>query len=80
VAGKDLVAFGFFSSRKPPGFYSIPYILYSEYGEEWYNAGRLDKKQNVFDDFIAAGEYLIENKYTNSKKYALPVQTIISFE
>lgn len=43
----------------------------SEYGEAWHLAGMLDKKQNVFDDFIAAAEWLIENKYTNSKRIAI---------
>lgn len=38
-----------------------------EYGEEWHKAGTKMNKQNVFDDFIAAGQYLCDNKYTNSK-------------
>ena len=40
----------------------------SEYGDSWHKAGIFEKKQNVFDDFIAAAEYLIENKYTNPRK------------
>jgi len=42
-----------------------------EYGEEWHQAGTKLNKQNVFDDFIAAGEWLIENNYTNSEKLAI---------
>tara|TARA_R110002096_G_scaffold302120_2_gene497062 strand:+ start:16031 stop:18166 length:2136 start_codon:yes stop_codon:yes gene_type:complete len=42
-----------------------------EYGKEWHNAGTKIRKQNVFDDFIAAGEYLITNKYTSSDYLAL---------
>ena len=42
-----------------------------EYGEQWHQDGMLGKKQNVFDDFIAAAEHLIKSKYTNSKKLAI---------
>ncbi|MEZ5008223.1 MAG: prolyl oligopeptidase family serine peptidase [Chitinophagales bacterium] len=42
-----------------------------EYGQEWHEAGMLMKKQNVFDDFIAAGEYLIKENYTSYEKLAI---------
>ena len=43
----------------------------SEYGEMWHQAGMLERKQNVFDDFIAAAEWLIDTGYTNSERLAI---------
>ncbi len=42
-----------------------------EYGEEWHQGGMLQNKQNVFDDFIAAAEYLIKEGYTSSERLAI---------
>ncbi|RIK37529.1 MAG: S9 family peptidase [Chloroflexi bacterium] len=42
-----------------------------EYGEEWHQAGMLERKQNVFDDFIGCAEWLIANGYTSSRKLAI---------
>lgn len=42
-----------------------------EYGVPWHEAGKLQNKQNVFDDFISAAEWLIQYKYTNSRKLAI---------
>ncbi|MGH8901809.1 MAG: prolyl oligopeptidase family serine peptidase [Egibacteraceae bacterium] len=42
-----------------------------EYGEEWHRAGMLGNKQNVFDDFVAAAEYLIANDYTRAERLAI---------
>jgi prolyl oligopeptidase len=43
----------------------------AEFGEDWHRAGMLEKKQNVFDDFIAAAEYLIAQKYTDTDHLAI---------
>ncbi len=54
------------------GVYAMPNLRGGgEFGEDWHEAGMLLKKQNVFDDFIAAGEYLIESGYTRSERLAI---------
>jgi len=54
------------------GVYAVPNLRGgSEFGEAWHRAGMLEKKQNVFDDFIAASEWLVRNRYTRPERLAI---------
>lgn len=80
-----LYGYGGFNISLTPGFSTpmIPFLenggIYAvanlrgggEYGKAWHDAGTKMKKQNVFDDFIAAAEHLIDNEYTNPGRIAI---------
>jgi prolyl oligopeptidase len=54
------------------GWFALPNLRGGdEYGEDWHKAAMFDKKQNVFDDWFAAAEYLIANKYTTPERFAI---------
>jgi prolyl oligopeptidase len=54
------------------GLYAVPNLRGGgEYGREWHEAGMLDRKQNVFDDFLGAAQWLIDNKYTSAERLAV---------
>ncbi|MDD3731087.1 MAG: prolyl oligopeptidase family serine peptidase [candidate division Zixibacteria bacterium] len=80
-----LTGYGGFSASMTP-YFSVRYAMWlemggmlaevnlrggSEFGEAWHRAGMLESKQNTFDDFIAAAEWLIDNKYTRASRLAL---------
>jgi len=80
-----LIGYGGFNINLAPAFTRSAYLwmehggIYAvanlrggaEFGEDWHRAGMLDKKQNVFDDFIAAAEYLVREKYTDADHLAI---------
>jgi prolyl oligopeptidase len=80
-----LTGYGGFNSASTPAFHRNRFLWFehggvlavpnlrggSEYGEKWHKGGMLENKQNVFDDFIAAAEWLIENGYTDPSKLVI---------
>jgi prolyl oligopeptidase len=81
----ELYGYGGFAISLTPGFspanlvwmemggvYAVPNLRGGgEFGEEWHQGGTKQHKQNVFDDFIAAAQYLIDHKYTSTQKLAI---------
>lgn len=80
-----LYGYGGFNVSLTP-FFSVSYLVWlenggilavpnlrggGEFGEEWHQAGTKERKQNVFDDFIAAADYLIDHRYTSPQKLAI---------
>ncbi|HME57419.1 MAG TPA: prolyl oligopeptidase family serine peptidase [Terracidiphilus sp.] len=54
------------------GWFAVPNLRGGgEYGESWHQQAMFEKKQNVFDDWFAAAEYLIDNKYTSASRFAI---------
>jgi prolyl oligopeptidase len=80
-----LGGYGGFNLNQTPGFSAFAAVWMAnggvfavanlrgggEFGEAWHHAGMMEKKQNVFDDFIAAAEWLIQNKYTTPSRLAI---------
>ncbi|MBV9625179.1 MAG: S9 family peptidase [Acidobacteria bacterium] len=80
-----LTGYGGFNVSLTPGFVADRYVWLehggvfavanlrggAEFGEDWHRAGMLEKKQNVFDDFIAAAEFLITQRYTDTQHLAI---------
>jgi prolyl oligopeptidase len=80
-----VTGYGGYAISIEPGFNSARRVLFdkgvivavvnirggAEYGDEWHDAGRLTRKQNVFDDFAAGCQHLIERKYTSSARLAI---------
>ena len=73
------------SPRENPGINGCSILLHyhnniicREYGDSWHKGGMLGNKQNVFDDFVSAADYLVQNKYTNPSRSVQFYETTLS--